>query len=155
MSNTCSRHRRPYSLRVKWAGSVHLHSHGLHVCLFFPEGAPPALGRQWKSCWCVTGGGGEEAPRPGLESPIATQSPAEGPAPTGGTAVRPWRRFEHAIPSAQILFHTGTGAAAALWVKKVHVQVFHLHSKHTWLLKQCWMWSTVTQTAHGKILNVV
>lgn len=70
-----------------------------------------------------------EAPRPGLESPIATQSPAKGPAPTGGTAVQ---LFEHALPSAQILFHTGTGAAAAaLWVKKVHVQVFHLHSKHT------------------------
>lgn len=62
----------PYSQRVKRAGSVHLHSCGLHICLFFPEGAPPALGELWKSCWwcsaeSVSQGGGSGA-RPGISN---------------------------------------------------------------------------------------
>lgn len=70
----------PYSQTVKWAGSVHLHSYSLHICLFFPEGAPPALGEQWKSCWwcsteSVSEGGGSGA-RPGLSN-RHTESQAE------------------------------------------------------------------------------
>lgn len=81
----------PYSQTVKWAGSVHLHSYGLHICLFFPEGAPPALGKQWKSCWwcsaeSVSEGGGSGA-RPGISNRHA-ESRAGGPAPSSATAVR-------------------------------------------------------------------
>lgn len=70
----------PYLQRVKWAGSVHLHSHGLHICLFFPESEPSALGESNES---HAGGAAlkvchrGEAPGPGLESPITTQSPRQ------------------------------------------------------------------------------
>lgn len=62
----------PYSQTIKWTGSVHLHSYSLHICLFFPEGAPPALGEQWKSCWwcsteSVSERGGSKA-RPGISN---------------------------------------------------------------------------------------
>lgn len=64
------------------------------------------------------GGGGRLQ---GLESPIGTQSPGEGSALTGGTAVAAERdrggASEHAQNAAQILFHTGTGAAA-VWGRK-------------------------------------
>lgn len=123
----------PYSLRVKWAGCIHLHSHGLHVCLFFPEGAPPALGRQWKSCWCVTGwgwgGGGGEAPRPGLESPIGTQCPGEGSAPTGGTALQ--RRDCGGALNTLKMQHrycfTQGQVLLQFREKKMQVQAFHLN----------------------------
>lgn len=109
----------PYSQAVKWAGSVHLHSYGLHVCLFFPEGAPPALGEQWKSCWwcsteSVSEGGGSGA-RPGISNrhtesraedqprPVQQQSRGEGKRPLE-THCPSTRRFK----TTEILFHWPT-----------------------------------------------
>lgn len=106
----------------------------MFVCFFLKVHHPPLDASE--SHAAVSQGGGSKA-WPGISNRHSEPGGGSSPWWNGGAAERPWRRFEHALPSAQILFHTGTGAAAAaLWVKKVHVQVCHLHSKHTSLLKQ-------------------
>lgn len=115
-----------YSQRVKRAGSVHLHSYGLHICLFFLEGAPPALGEQWKSCWwcsaeSVSQGGGSGA-QPGISNRHTESKTDDRPRPVErqcrGEGKRP---LETHCPSTcyfkttQILFHSGKCVATVQW----------------------------------------
>lgn len=93
----------------------------IFVC-FSPEGAPPALGEQWKSCWwgrteSVSQG---EAPGPGLESPIASQSQRQRSGPVQSHSRGEWRKGPEPTgnmlsnstlyKAAQILFHLETCA---------------------------------------------
>lgn len=81
----------------------------------FPEGAPPALGEQWKSClWCgtesVSEGGGSEA-RPGISNRLAE---AEGqPRPSRATSRaeekdRARAHWKHSIHHRAALSRTDT-----------------------------------------------
>ncbi len=77
---------------------------------FFPEGAPPALGEQWKSCWwcsaeSVSEGGGSGA-RPGISNSHTESQAEDQPRPvqqqSRGEGKHP---LETRCPSTQILFH--------------------------------------------------
>lgn len=108
----------PYSQRVKRAGSVHLHSCGLHICLFFPWRCTT---RPWRAMkvmlvvqrWkCVTGGR-LRGPAWNLQSPHRVQD--RGPAQEQQRRGEGKRPLETHCPSTrcftQILFHSQTCVA--------------------------------------------
>lgn len=84
------------SLRLKFHTHWESNEQGLYTCTptasMFVCFYRRCTTRPWTpvKVMLVCDGGEEEAPRPGLESPIGTQCPGEGSAPTGGTAVQ-WR----------------------------------------------------------------
>lgn len=91
----------PYSQTVKWAGSVHLHSYSLHICLFFSWRCST---RPWRAVkvmlvvqrWKCVKEGRLRGPAGTLQSPHRV--PGRGPAPSEQTSVHEQSRAGSKCP---------------------------------------------------------
>lgn len=89
----------------------------MFVCFFLKVHHPPLdASESHAGVWPGGGGGSKAWPRISNRHTV----PRRRFSPNwwnSSAAERPWRRFKHTQNAAQILFHTGTGAAA-VWVKR-------------------------------------
>lgn len=133
----------PYSQTVKWTGSVHLHSYGLHICLFFPWRCTT---RPWRAVkvmlavqrWNCVRGGRLQGPAWNLQSPHRAWG--RWPAPSRGTAEQKRGRGPtgNTLPigplckTTEILFHLDPCVDTS-WAK-----VLQLQAAETLLSQMSW-----------------